>query len=139
MFGSKLIGSLETAPETLTGNSVVEPPLLCKESLDPSPANMNHAEMHEMRSIKRMQRRIEITPAAGLHQLCQNERPESGTFAVNPLNHCELSIKLRNAGQQRPQLGNQGLHHQGTGFQYSLVLRQRASILDLLQLFMPIQ
>jgi len=79
MFGSKLIGSFETEPERLTGNSVVETPVLCEESLDPSPANMSHAERLEIRTVKIMHRRIEITPAAGLHQLCQNERLESDT------------------------------------------------------------
>src|SRR5262245_40797072 len=74
IFGSKLIGSFETVPEMLTGNSVVEAPVPCEESLDPSPANMSHAERHETRTVKIMHCRIEITPAAALHQLCQNDQ-----------------------------------------------------------------
>src|SRR5262249_18291963 len=66
MFGSKLIGSFETVRETLTGNSVVETPVLCEESLDPSCANKSHAERHEMRTVKIMHRRIEITPCSGI-------------------------------------------------------------------------
>ena len=64
---------------------------------------------------------------------------KNGAIGMLSKNHGDLPIKLRNAGQQRPQLRNQGLHHQGTGFQYRFVLGQRASILDLFQLFIQIQ